>query len=312
MRLLSDLWLDQEDAHDRIEARLRAHDLAPATATQLHSFVDCGYLRLTLDLDDAFFAAFDADVERAWRERPADLAISPPGPEGPLAFRDYDGKVRERGYRIPDFHSHSAAARDLYLNPTIFAMIELVFDAPAIAFQSLYFEYGSFQGLHRDPMFVVADPPSHLLASWTALEDIGPESGPLAYVPGSHRLDWFEFEPGTVVRRPSAPPERAAEWSHWVERTVAETPAEGLTCARGETFIWHAGLLHGGMPILDPAATRKSFVVHYSTAAHYRARTASMRVRDGDAWTTVQRTTETQLTSAGTRGLASPRALQSR
>src|SRR6266516_4337125 len=77
-----------------------------------------------------------------------------------------------------------------------FRFVELIFGAPAIAFQSLYFEYGSQQGLHRDPMFVVTDPPSHLLASWVALEDITPDSGPLAYVPGSQHLPWYEFEPG--------------------------------------------------------------------------------------------------------------------
>jgi len=27
--------------------------------------------------------------------------------------------------------------------------------------------------------------------------------------------------------------------------------------------IWHANLLHGGEPILDPALTRKSMVIHY-------------------------------------------------
>ena len=78
----------------------------------------------------------------------------------------------------------------------MFRMVELIYDQPAISFQSLYFEYGSQQALHRDPMFVVTDPPSHLLASWVALEDIAPDSGPLAYVPKSHRLPWFEFEPG--------------------------------------------------------------------------------------------------------------------
>src|SRR5215471_13545571 len=30
--------------------------------------------------------------------------------------------------------------------------------------------------------------------------DLTPDSGPLAYVPGSQHLPWYEFEPGSVVR----------------------------------------------------------------------------------------------------------------
>ena len=40
-------------------------------------------------------------------------------------------------------------------------MVELIYGEPAIAFQSLYFEYGSQQGLHRDPMFVFTEPIRH-------------------------------------------------------------------------------------------------------------------------------------------------------
>ena len=270
MQLPSDLWLDQDDAHDRIDERQQAGRLSAEDADRLHSFRDCGYLQLSVDLDDELFASFDADVERAWRERPADLAVSPEGRDGPVSFHDFQGRVRAHGYRIPDFHSYSQAALEIYLQPEIFRMIELIFDQPALAFQSLYFEFGSMQGLHRDPMFVVTEPASHILASWTALEDVTTDAGPLLYVPGSHRLPWFEFEPGTIVRRPSASPERVAEWTRELTRTTEEMPVKELTCRRGETFIWHAGLMHGGKGILDRSATRKSFVVHYSTAANYR------------------------------------------
>ena len=45
--------------------------------------------------------------------------------DGPTAFSDYDGRVRNVGYRIPDLHSHSAHALDLYLHPKMFRMVEL-------------------------------------------------------------------------------------------------------------------------------------------------------------------------------------------
>ena len=308
MELQSDLWLDQPDAHERIEERLAHGRITGDEAARLHGFVDDGYLTFPVALDERFCADFDADVARVWAERPADLAVSPPGPEGPTAFPDYDGGVRVAGYRIPDLHSHSDRARALYLHPAIFRMVELIYDQPAIAFQSLYFEYGSQQGLHRDPMFVVTDPPSHLLASWVALEDISPESGPLAYVPKSHRWPWFEFVPGSVVCGQGVPTEKRKEHGEWTRAMIREHELEVLpfTCRRGDAFIWHAGLLHGGTPIADPARTRRSFVVHYCTAANKRTRTASMRVRDGDGWRRASRRTETVIEGDHSRGLDNP------
>ena len=32
---------------------------------------------------------------------------------------------------------------------------------------------------------------------------------------------------------------------------------------KGDVFIWHANLVHGGMPVANPGLTRKSMVIHY-------------------------------------------------
>ncbi len=308
MQLQSDLWLDQPDAHDRIAERRARGDVTDDEAERLARFADHGYLTFPLDLDEAFCRGFDDDVAHCWEERPDDLAVSPQGPGGPTSFADWDGPVREVGYRIPDLHSHSKHARDLYLHPKIFRYVELIYGAPAIAFQSLYFEYGSEQGLHRDPMFVVTDPPSHLLASWIALEAVTPDSGPLAYGPGSQHLPWYEFEAGSVVCSQGVSPERRAEFRDWTHAQMRERGLEvkPFTCGRGEAFIWHAGLVHGGTPIENPSRTRRSFVVHYCTAAHKTSRTAGMRVRDGDGWRRAARTTETVIEGDHARGLENP------
>ena len=308
MELQSDLWLDQPDAHDRIADRSARGDITGADAEQLARFADLGYLTFSLDLDDAFCRGFDDDVSHLWEERPGDLAVSPPGPGGPTAFADWDGPVREIGYRIPDLHSHSKHARELYLHPQIFRYVELIYGSPAIAFQSLYFEYGSQQGLHRDPMFVVTDPAANLLASWIALEDIRADSGPLAYVPGSHRLPWYEFEAGSVVCKQGVSAERRAEFRGWTHAQMEERGLEvaAFTCKRGEAFIWHAGLVHGGSPIDNAEQTRRSFVVHYCTAANKTSRTAGMRVREGDGWRRAARSTDTVVEGDNTRGLENP------
>jgi phytanoyl-CoA hydroxylase len=312
-RMVSDLWLDQPDAHDEIEKRLASGRLSSEEAEKLHQFTDQGYLMISLTLDERFYADFEADLDRLWRERPVDLAVAAKSGDR-QSFHDVDPVYRTIGYRIADLHSHSDAARQLYLNPQIFRMVELIFDQRAIAFQSLYFQFGSEQSLHRDPMFVVTAPPSHLLASWTALEDITPDSGPLIYVPGSHRMPWYEFERDTVTLPASEKHDRETRDS-WVEfRThmIDEMKLEvkAFTCRRGDTFIWHGGLLHGGLNVNDGRATRKSYVVHYSTAAHYTRRRAKLKmkvIRDGqEVWRGVGATTRRRIERDGCLGLDNP------
>lgn len=309
MLVHSELWLDQPDAHERVDARCAAGTLSAGDAELLHGWVDNGYAKVTLSVvTETFCKDFDGEIEELWESRPSDLAVSQ-FVGAKKSFRDYDGPYRERGYRIPDLHSHSDRALDLYLDPELFRVIELIFGQPAVAFQSIYFEHGSMQGLHRDPQFVATNPPMNLCASWIALEDITDDSGPLAYVPGSHRLPWFEYEPGTVECRMRVPRERREEGSVFYKQAMEERGLQprAFTCKRGEAFLWHAGLSHGGQPIRNRERTRKSFVVHYSTAADYISRTAIMDVREGDTWRQVARTTDVVLERDGARGLDSPR-----
>ena len=76
MELHSDLWLDQPDAHERIEERLGRGLLTAEEAGLLHGFVDDGYIKLRVAVDEQFSRGFDDEVSRIWEERPKDLAIS--------------------------------------------------------------------------------------------------------------------------------------------------------------------------------------------------------------------------------------------
>jgi phytanoyl-CoA hydroxylase len=305
--LKSDLWLDQPDAHTRIDKRVTAGIVSGADAALLHKFVDDGYFTFHIDLDEADTDAFDDTIAEMWCERPAAQPISVPGRTVAESFAMYDGPVRPVGYRLPDLHGLSHNAMDLYLHRDIFRLIELVFEQPAIAFQSLYFEYGSTQALHRDPWYVVANPVPHLAAAWIALEDITGDSGPLIYVPGSHRVPWFQFEENTVQLTPKATQTKLDEYREFNAKVLQELGhPRRFICKRGDVFVWHAGLQHGGAKVNNPDKTRKSFVVHYSTAATYRSRTASMEIRDGGNRRVMSRTTSTVIERPSARGLDSP------
>jgi phytanoyl-CoA hydroxylase len=311
-QMISDLWLDQPDAHDRIDEGLQAGTFSSIDAQRLRTFTDEGYLTFSIGLDAGFSAAFDADLDRVWAERPIDLAVAPKS-GGRVSFRDIDEGQRDVGYRVADLHSHSRTALDLYLHPEIFRMVELVFGQKAVAFQSLYFQFGSEQGLHRDPMFVVTSPPSHLVASWIALEDITPDCGPLIYVPQSHRMPWFEFEQDTVaLGAKSEAQDKRVAWSEFRQRMIEDMKLEvrAFTPKRGDVFLWHSGLLHGGAKVENERSTRKSFVVHYGTARTYKSRRATMKVksvvRGEEDWRGVGGTTDKVLVQGERTGLDNP------
>jgi len=311
--LASELWVDRPDALGRLAAWERKGEVAPEEAAALSRFVEKGFLTFDAGLPAPLFDEIQADVERAWRERPPDLAWTR---EGPLrSFAEAD-PARDRGpsCRIADLHSHSRAARALYLWKPIFAYVERILGEPAVATQSLYFEYGSQQALHRDPVFVQTKPPSALVAAWIALEDIHPESGPLVYVPGSHRLPYYQLSPGEHRfdhRRHGAAESEAMAAFDREQVEKAGLPTEVLTCRRGEVLLWHHSLLHGGSVVADPRRTRKSFVVHFSTLAGYRLRRQNLleTVR-GEDGRPVERQriceTETVLEEDGCRGFDSP------
>ena len=152
---------------------------------------------------------------------------------------------RAVGWRVNDPHSHSAAVRALYLHPEIHRTVGLVLGQRPIAIQSVYFEFGSEQAMHRDPMFVRTSPPSHFVAVWVALDEITEDNGPILAVPGSHRAPWYEFERDTIVLektdpethasasvRLAAAPHRDARPPRAVDRTAAVRRRRGARLAR--------------------------------------------------------------------------------
>jgi len=303
--LKSDLWLDQPDALAEIDRRRTAGELDDAEAEGLAHFVEYGYLTLELDHDGELYHQLDADADRLWNERPAEVAYAYQGLLTPMA--DGDPADRRPSCRVADLHAWSETALELYLDPKIFRTIELIFGESAVATQSLYFEWGSQQRLHRDPAYVQTTPPSHLAAAWIALEDIHPDSGPLVYVPGSHRLPYYQFAPGEFVFNHAfhgeAELDAGLDWDrrNW-ERAGLEP--RSFTPRRGEVLIWHHSLLHGGSTPTDPERTRKSFVVHYGTRRTMkRVRNAYRRAGAGEPRVLVSR----ELVERGERrGFKSP------
>ena len=138
-------------------------------------------------------------------------------------------------------------------------------------FQSINFLTGSEQRTHSDSIHMSTFPLGGMAAAWVALEDITPGNGPLHYYPGSHRLPYYLNA------------DYGNEGTSWLtgnqeytayEATIAQKIAEAgiqkqlFFARKGDVFLWHANLMHGGEPHRDPAQTRKSMVFHYFSRAH--------------------------------------------
>lgn len=311
-RLPSTLWLDSPGAQSRIREMEQRGAISAGEARRLADFMRDGFTILRPEISEATFTSLERDVDHLWKSKPWSVAYAHQGPAYPMAYAD-ESRERRRRSRIHDIHSASDAALSLYLHPEIFRFVRLILDEEPLAFQSLYFQFGSEQVIHRDPVVVPTAAPGHLVAAWIALEDIRPGSGELIYVPGSHRLPYFEFSPGEwqfdAYRMGEREIEQAREWDRQ-QMKLHGLEARTFTPSKGEVLIWHASLMHGGAAVASDELTRKSYVVHYSTASTYRTRaiTVHEKVTTADGEHEVPRVvgTETILESDGCRGLDNP------
>ena len=179
-------------------------------------------------------------------------------------------KLRSIGARINEYHNASVQAKQVVTHPNIATFLKAIFNAQVAVYQSLIFRYGSQQDTHQDFPWVTPTIPSHLAASWIALEDVHPDSGPLYYYPGSHRMQKFNFGNGILYRHGESV--FGPEWfGKYLDKRSKKDglEKETLHIKKGDVLIWHSALAHGGHRIADPQRTRKSLVCHYTTTDAY-------------------------------------------
>jgi hypothetical protein len=165
------------------------------------------------------------------------------------------------GGRILDAWRANEAVSALACAPRILEILELLYQRPAIPFQTLNFERGSEQRAHSDVIHFDSVPYGFLCGVWVALEDVDASAGPLFYYPGSHRLPRFDLHD---IGLPTGF-RHYRGYEDFVEALLAESGLERreLLLRRGQAAVWAANLFHGGAAIRDAARTRLSQVTHY-------------------------------------------------
>ena len=239
-------WLDQPGAIERLEQHSQFHALDAEMQSKIRQFVTDGYLVLENYFPESATTALNAEVDR--------LLDS-----GKTSF-NYTGR------KIFNLPAQSEVAASFYQHPQLLEYLSFLLGKPALPFQSMNFTVGSEQRAHSDSIHMMTEPPGYLIATWIALEDCSEENGPLFYYPGSHRLPIItteHYDSGNTFFTIGENSNRR------YEDKIAEVIASNnfqkrlFLAKRGDVLIWHANLLHGGMPITRPGATRKSMVCHY-------------------------------------------------
>lgn len=268
-------WLDRPNADiEGYVKRLQAQGGLPQDydlQKSLRQWQESGYVIFEQAAPHDLIDALLEDVEEVYR-RAGELSLQvtheTQGTRPVHEFSQQDLKYPR--YRFCDLHNYSVTGKLLALNPIVLSFLRHVFADRVVAMQSLTFMKGSGQSTHQDYAYVVSKIPSHLAACWIALEDVHPDAGPLAYYPGSHhKVRKFNFGNGLFYT-----PESTLGELHFAAHIETECQIRGIEQQRfypkkGDIFIWHGALAHRGTPVNNESLTRKSFVVHYSSATAY-------------------------------------------
>ena len=169
-------WLDRPDAFEQIEAKLRAGEINNEEASLCRSWTLNGYIVLENlfaheILDDVWEA-----YERAVRSGKITLPL-----ESACEEDQYPGRFLNPHKKVGAFCRILKHARLLH-------WIRVLMEREPKPLQTIASHKGTQQGIHSDSIHMTTYPLGYLSAAWIACEDIDPDSGPLVFYPGSHRL----------------------------------------------------------------------------------------------------------------------------
>lgn len=200
--------------------------------------------------------------------------------------------------RIQDAWKVSENVKSIALSDTILHFLEQAYGRNPRPFQTLNFKIGTQQKAHSDTIHFNSIPSGYMCGVWVALEDIKPDSGPLMYYPGSHKLEvvtnqhfldekktdlyllanilmtrtktkkLFRFirkMMGKDYRVNDPMSDRYEKYENYIEKFIQDHGLEPeiAIIKKGQALIWAANLLHGGSVIADDSLTRMSQVTHY-------------------------------------------------
>lgn len=220
-------------------------------------------------------------VRRLVRERPQEIVVDSLR-TGQRTFWVHAANRETLHFKFNDLHLASGEVRDLALDPGLTAVLADLLGEPAVLCNSFNLEKGSSQPKHIDSLHLTPRTPHALITAWIAFEDVHPDSGPLVCYPGSHRIPLYTFNDGTH----HASRDEIVDWFDYIDVQLRLRGLRGrkFLAKKGDVFIWHSDLVHGGSPIADPSRTRSSLVCHYFCETDCIARGMDIVPMHGGYW----------------------------
>lgn len=247
---------------------------------QVSFFFENGYLVLRKHFAASEVLAINQAVDRAWADGSIynNLTISaytgtPNYVETYL--RTLDPAARKVQHKLNHLYLYDARVLDLVMADKIQNALAQLLGGTPLLFNGLNMEHGTEQRMHIDSFYMPPRTFGKMAATWLALEDIHPDCGPLYYYPRSHLIPPYKFSHGGIA----AVPAEMAAFDTYYDQELAqrELKPEGFCPEKGDLFIWHAQLYHGGGKINNRALSRRSMVNHFWTVEDFPGQAVEVR-----------------------------------
>ena len=214
-------WLDQPDAGVRIDAKLAAGLITANEAALCRVWSEKGYLILDRAIEPEVLDDVWAEYENAIANGVIELKQEGVSPDDP-----WPGRYLDVHLKVPGFCR-------ILRHPTLLHWVELLMERVPAPFQTISSHKGSQQLPHSDSIHMTTYPIGYLSACWIAFEDIHPDSGPLVYYPGSHRLPYI-FSQDVGIGEGRLSPKRKRLVSRKIR--AAHPGSAGRTADRAQIF----------------------------------------------------------------------------
>jgi ectoine hydroxylase len=238
-------WLDLNDSATVVSTKEGFQQFTPDIQQQLQQWSANGFLHITQHFSSQQVEEVNKAVDELITQKKLPLT--------------HDNKLVQ-GSR------HSIVIKQMMQDEGLKKILSFILAKEVVPFQTLNFVKGSGQRAHSDSIHMTTYPLGYLIAAWIALEDIHPDSGPLFYYRGSHQLpyllndDFENYSTGLKLGN-----REYSDYEDLTEEILSQQQfaKEVFLPKKGDVLIWHANLIHGGSPVINPSLTRKSMVVHY-------------------------------------------------
>jgi ectoine hydroxylase len=237
-------WLDTGDSAQLAPQKEGFENFSPAVQQKILNWSANGYMVLDKYFSPEICDAVNEEIDRLVN----------------------NGRLQFKGNKLMFANKRSSLIKSITRDAGMLQLLHFLLDKKMEPFQTINFLTGSGQRAHSDSVHMTTYPLGYLIAAWIALEDIHPDSGPLVYYPGSHKLPYLlnnEWNKDSSFL--SLGKQDYTDYEDMVEELIATRQLQKteLIAKKGDVLIWHANLIHGGSPIRNTALTRKSMVVHY-------------------------------------------------